>query len=68
MKKVFKITNICPFDLLRWEKYSFYNYLDQVYLEKFGKEIEILEADLSFILDGVKCKIITYQKRELKKC
>lgn len=61
MKKVFVIKGIDPFDLLRWEKDAFYDLLDQEYRRQFGKNIEIIEADLFFIKDGIKVKIITYE-------
>lgn len=61
MKKVFNIKNIVPFDLLRWDRDAFYSLLDNRYKEIYGVDIEILEADLSFISGGVKVKILTYR-------
>lgn len=62
MKKTFKITNIVPFDLLRWGKVGFYEQLDLEYFRHFGRWIEILEADLKFISGGVSVKILTYRE------
>ena len=59
MKKVFVIKNVVPFDLLRFSKKEFYQILECEYFKQFDKWIEILEADLSFIKDGIKVKIIT---------
>ena len=67
MKKNFKIKNIVPFNLLRWEIDTFYSYLDQEYFSQFNICIEILEADLNFIKDGIEVKIITYNKGQLWK-
>jgi len=62
MKKIFKIKNVCPFDLLRWERDEFYKRLDQEYQAQFSLDIEILEAELFFIKDGIKIQIITFKK------
>lgn len=59
-KKIFIVKDICPFDLLRWEKDTFYNLLDQEYNKRFNTNIEILEADLYFVKDGIKVKITNY--------
>lgn len=64
MKKTFIVNSICPFDLLRRSKDAFYELLDQEYYDKFDKQIEILEADLSFVKDGIKVKIITFKTDE----
>ncbi len=62
MKKTFTVTGIVPFDLFRWGRDGFYSFLDNEYLKQFGAEIEILEAKLEFIKDGIKAQIITYKK------
>lgn len=49
MKTNFTITSIAPFDLLRWNKDTFYEVLEGEYFKQFGKWIEILEADLRFV-------------------
>lgn len=64
MKKIFTVNGIAPFDLFRLGKDGFYKYLDNFYERKFGKEIEILEAELTFIKDGIKIKIITYLDKD----
>jgi len=61
MNKTFIVTSLSPFDLLRWDKDSFYDILDQEYFEKFRIKIEILEANLSFVKNGIKVKIITFK-------
>lgn len=48
------------FDLLRLSKDEFYNLLDQEYKKQFGKNIEILEADIGLIKNGVIVKITTF--------
>ena len=58
----FVVNSIVPFDLLRWSKDEFYNFLDAQYVIKFGEDIEILEADLSFVDDGIQVRIITAKK------
>lgn len=62
MKTNFTITSIAPFDLLRWNKDTFYEVLEGEYFKQFGKWIEILEADLRFVNWGVKVKILTYKE------
>lgn len=62
MKKVFKITGLVGFDLLRCSKDEFYLFLDQEYYKQFNKNIEILEADILLIKDGIKVNIITFNK------
>jgi len=61
MRKTFKLMDICPFDLMRWNKDALYTYADQEYFKLFGVYIEILEMELSFIKGGIKCKIITHR-------
>ena len=60
MKKTFKVTGLVGFDLLRLSKDEFYNLLDQEYKKQFGKNIEILEADIGLIKNGVIVKITTF--------
>lgn len=62
MKKLFKITGLNGFDLLRFSKDEFYLYLDQEYYKQFNQNIEILEANILLIKDGVKIEIITFNK------
>lgn len=62
MKKVFKVTGLDGFDLLRFSKDEFYLYLDQQYYKQFNKNIEILEANILLIKDGIKIEIITFNK------
>ena len=61
MRKVFKVTGLVGFDLLRYSKDEFYNLLDNEYKKQFGKHIEILEANIYLIKDGVKAQIITFK-------
>ncbi len=61
MRKVFKVTGLVGFDLLRYSKDEFYNLLDNEYKKQFGKHIEILEANIYLIKDAVKVQIITFK-------
>lgn len=62
MKKIFTVKGIVPFDLFRWGKDGFYNFLDTEYSKQFGADIEILEAKLEFIKGGIKAHIITFKE------
>ena len=62
MKKVFKVTGLNGFDLLRISRDEFYLYLDQEYYKQFNQNIEILEANILLIRDGIKIEIITFNK------
>ena len=62
MKKIFKIKNLVAFDLLRVTKDQFYDLLDQEYKKQFNKDIEIIEADINLIKDGVQVKITTFKQ------
>ena len=62
MKKVFKVTGLNGFDLLRFSKDEFYLYLDNEYYKQFNQNIEILEANILLIKDGIKIEIITFNK------
>lgn len=62
MKKVFKVTGLNGFDLLRFSKDEFYLYLDQEYYKQFNQNIEILEANILLIKNGIKIEIITFNK------
>ena len=62
MKKVFKLTGLNGFDLLRFSKDEFYLYLDNEYYKQFNQNIEILEANILLIKDGIKIEIITFNK------
>ena len=62
MKKIFKVTGLNGFDLLRFSKDEFYLYLDQEYYKQFNQNIEILEANILLIRDGIKIEIITFNK------
>ena len=62
MKKVFKVTGLNGFDLLRISRDEFYLYLDQEYYKQFNTNIEILEANILLIKDGIKIEIITFNK------
>ena len=62
MKKVFKVTGLNGFDLLRISRDEFYLYLDQEYYRQFNQNIEILEANILLIRDGIKIEIITFNK------
>lgn len=64
MKKVFKVVGLDAFDLLKMEKDSFYSFLDQEYKKQFHKDIEIVEADIQLIKDGVKVTIIEFNNEE----
>ena len=64
MKKVFKVTGLNGFDLLRFSKDEFYLYLDNEYYKQFNQNIEILEANILLIKDGIKIEIITFNKQE----
>jgi len=55
--KDFKVTNICPFDLMRWSRDATYDKLSEEYNRLFNKEIEILAADISFVKNGLKVVI-----------
>jgi len=61
MKKTFKVTGLVGFDLLRFSKDEFYNFIDQEYKKQFGKDIETLEAEIKLIKDGVKIKLMTFK-------
>lgn len=61
MKKIFNITGLVGFDLLRFSKDEFYNFIDQEYKKQFGKDIETLEAEIKLIKDGVKIKLMTFK-------
>ena len=65
MKKIFKVTGLNGFDLLRFSKDEFYLYLDQEYYKQFNQNIEILEANILLIRDGIKIEIITFNKLPL---
>ena len=58
LKKVFDITSICPFDLIRWGRDASYDVFSEEYNKLFDKNIEILSADLSFIKNGLRVKIL----------
>ena len=62
MKKIFKIKNLVAFDLLKVSKDEFYNLLDQEYKKQFNKNIEILEAEIELIKNGVQVRIITFKQ------
>ena len=62
MKKIFKVTGLNGFDLLRISRDEFYLYLDQEYYRQFNQNIEILEANILLIRDGIKIEIITFNK------
>mgnify|MGYP003425174232 FL=1 len=62
MKKVFKVTGLNGFDLLRFSKDEFYLYLDNEYYKQFNQNIEILEANILLIKNGIKIEIITFNK------
>ena len=62
MRTVLTVKGIVPFDLFRWGKNGFYDFLNSEYLKQFGEEIEILEASLEFVKGGIKAKIITFKK------
>lgn len=64
MKKIFNITGLVGFDLLRFLKDEFYNFIDQEYKKQFGKDIETLEAEIKLIKDGVKIKLLTFKDDE----
>jgi hypothetical protein len=63
MEKRFIVQNIAPFDLMRWNKDEFYNFLDGECEKRFGVEVEVLEADLQFVKNGISVKIITKRLR-----
>jgi len=53
------VDEIEPFDLMRWSRDEFYNFLDGFYHKKFGVEVEVLEAEVSFIKNGLHVRVIT---------
>jgi hypothetical protein len=59
MRKVFSITSISPFDLMRWGRDATYNKLSEEYNTLFNKNIEILEAELNFIKNELRVLILT---------
>lgn len=61
VKKNFKVTGLVGFDLLRFNKDEFYNLLDQEYKKQFNKDIEILEANILLIKNGVNVEILTFK-------
>jgi len=62
MKKKFKVKNLSPFDLLRWDKDTFYNYLNEEYHRQTNLWIEILEANTTFCGSGLCIEIITFRE------
>jgi len=52
-----------PFDLMRWDKDTFYESLDQHYNNKHSTNIEILEAETAFIDNGLHIKILAVRER-----
>ncbi len=62
MSKVFNVTDIAPFDLMRWGRDATYDVFSEEYNKRFDENIEILEAELSFIKNGIKVLIITSRK------
>ena len=62
MCRVFNVTDIAPFDLMRWGKDATYDVFSEEYNKRFNTNIEILEAQLSFIKNGIKVSIITSRK------
>ena len=62
MSKTFTVTNISPFDLMRVGKVAFYEILDHEYRKLFKKDIKILDADISFIKNGLKIKVKKLRK------
>jgi len=62
MQKIFEITNIAPFDLMRWGSDASYDYFSQEYNKQFNLDIEILEANTKFIKNGLEIIILTYTK------
>ena len=64
MKKVFIIQNIEMFDILRWGADKFYEFLDENYSKRFNKNIEILDANIQFIKNGLKIRIKDFRELE----
>lgn len=64
MKKVFTIQNVEMFDILRWGADRFYEYLDENYSKRFNKNIEILDANIQFINNGLKIRIKDFRELE----
>ena len=64
MRKVFIIRDVEMFDILRWGADKFYEYLDESYSKKFNKNIEILDANIQFIKNGLKIKIKDFRNLE----
>lgn len=64
MKKVFTIQNVEMFDILRWGADRFYEYLDENYSKRFNKNIEILDANIQFINNGLKIRIKDFKELE----
>lgn len=64
MKKVFTIQNVEMFDILRWGADKFYEYLDENYSKRFNKNIEILDANIQFINNGLKIRIKDFKELE----
>lgn len=62
-QRKFKVFNLCPFDLMRWGKDQVYESLDYSYLEQFQVAIEILEAKINFIKDGLQIEILSFRKK-----
>jgi hypothetical protein len=50
---------IAPFDLLRWDRDAYYERLNELYFKKFNRRVNILEARLTFIKDGLKIELLT---------
>jgi len=53
-----------PFDLMRWGKDAFYESVDQYYNARYGTNIEILEAETTFIENGLHIKILAVRERD----
>jgi len=64
MKKIFNVTSVSPFDLMRWGKDATYDKFSEEYNIRFNKDIEILEANTELIKNGVRVSILAYRLAE----